>query len=76
MHEAQREREREREGGRKENPEQAHTVSTEGLKLTNCEIMTGAQIKNWTLSQLSHPGAPLYFSVCVTMTWFEECSFL
>ena len=29
-----------------------------GLKLTKCEIMTLAEIKNWMLNQLSHPGAP------------------
>ena len=29
-----------------------------GLKLTNREIMTWAEIKSWPLNQLSHPGAP------------------
>ena len=29
-----------------------------GLKLTNCEIMTGAKIKTQTLNQLSPPGGP------------------
>ena len=50
--EGQKERER-------ENPRQG-PVSTKpnvGLYLRNCEIMTWATIKSWTLNQLSHPGA-------------------
>ena len=32
-----------------------------GLKLTNHEIMTWAEIKSQTLNQLSHPGIPISF---------------
>ena len=47
----------ERECG--ENPKQApHTVSI-GLRLTNHEIMTCAEIKSQRLNQLNHPGAPI-----------------
>ena len=28
------------------------------LELTNCETMTWAETKSWTLNQLSHPDAP------------------
>ena len=38
-----------------------HIVRAEpdaGLDLMNYEIMTWAEIKSWTLNQLSHPGAP------------------
>ena len=48
--------EREREGER-----ESQAVSTEldeGLDLTNCEIMTWAEIENRVLNQLSHPGTP------------------
>ena len=31
----------------------------EGLRLTNCEIMTSAEMKSLTLNQGSHPGAPV-----------------
>ena len=37
-------------------------VSTEpdaGLELTNCEIMTWAEIKSQTPDRLSHPGTPI-----------------
>ena len=30
-----------------------------GLELMNCEIMTQAEIMNWLLNQLNHPGTPL-----------------
>ena len=33
-----------------------------GLELTNYEIMTWAEIKSWTLNQLSHPSTPRTFS--------------
>ena len=49
------------ERGRERIPGRLHTVSTEtdvGLKLTNRDIMTWAEIKSWTLNRLSHPGAP------------------
>ena len=42
-------------------PSRSHAVRTEpdmGLKLTNREIMIGAEIKSRTLNRLSHPGAP------------------
>ena len=57
-----------REGGRKrererERPTQAGFVlgaePDAGLYLTNHEIMTRATIKSRTLSQLSHPDAPI-----------------
>ena len=51
-----------RERGRGENPKQAPHVSAEpslGPELTNCEIMTRAEIKSRTLKRLNHPGAPL-----------------
>lgn len=54
--EGQRERERERI------PSRLRTASIEpgsGLELTNCEILTWAAIKSWTLNQLSHPDTPL-----------------
>ena len=64
-----REREREREGGsgggegeRGRLGNRFHTVSTEsseGLQLTNCEIMTRAEVKSWMFNQLSHPGVPI-----------------
>ena len=44
-----------------ENLKQLRVVSTEpnmGLKLTNREIMTQAEIKSQTINQLSPPGAP------------------
>ena len=52
----------ERERRRDRIPGRLHTVSMDpdvGLKLTNCEIMTRAEIKSRTLNQPSHPGAPL-----------------
>ena len=48
------------ERGRERIPSRLHTVSAEpgtGLELTNCEVMTSAEIKNWMLNQLSYPGA-------------------
>ena len=60
-------RERERGGaekGRERIPSRLCTVSTEpteGLDLTNVENMTCAQIKSWTLNQLSYPGAPNFY---------------
>ena len=53
--EGQRERERKRISSR------LCTVSTEpdvGLELTNCKIMTSAEIKSQMLNWLTHPGAP------------------
>ena len=53
------------ERGRERIPGRLHTVSTEphtGLKLTNCEIMTWAEIKSQILNRLSHPGPPILFS--------------
>ena len=42
--------------------------SNMGLKLTNLEIMTWAEIKSQMLNQLSHPDAPLnFFNVCLFM---------
>ena len=32
-----------------------------GLELTNCEVMTRAEIKSQTLNRRSHPGAPTDF---------------
>ena len=43
-------------------PSRLSAVSAEpdtGLDPTNCEIMTLAKIKSWTLSWLSHPGASI-----------------
>ena len=57
-----RERERERERERRRIPSRLCAVSVEpneGLDLTNCEIVTSAEIKSWTLNQLSHPGTPI-----------------
>ena len=51
----------EREGERI--PSRPRSVSREpnaGLKLTNCEIMTWAEIKSQMLNWLSHPGAPTF----------------
>ena len=51
----------EREGEKTRIPRKLHKTGVEphaGLKLMNCEIMTWAEIKSWTLNQLSHPGAP------------------
>ena len=49
------------EGGTKREgkriPTRLPTFSTEP-ELTNCEIMTGAQIKSWMLNRLSDPGTP------------------
>ena len=53
-------------GGGERTPSRLHTVSTEpdaGLNLTNCEIMTRAEIKSWTLNRLSHPGSLTCLSV-------------
>ena len=61
------ERDRERASGggaesrRERIPSRLSLVRTKpdaGLKLMNQEIMTWAEIKSQTLSQLSHPGAP------------------
>ena len=44
-------------------PSRLHAVSVEpdvGLDFMNCEIMTWAEIKIWTLNWLSHPGALLW----------------
>ena len=49
------------ERGRERIPSRLHTFSAEpdaGLKLTNHEIMTRAEIKSKMLIQLSHPGVP------------------
>ena len=56
--ERQRDRETEREGQRERIPSRLCTVSVASnveLELTNCEIMTWAEIKSQTLNQLSHP---------------------
>ena len=48
--------------GRETIPSTVSTARTEtdvGLKLMNHEIVTGAEVKSWTLNQLSHPDAPL-----------------
>ena len=50
-----RESERERERG---NPDVKPDV---GLNLTNCEIMTRAEIKRWTLTRLSHPKKLIFY---------------
>ena len=53
------ERGRGREKGRERVPSRLHAVNKEpdvGLKHTNCEITTWAEIKSQTLNQLSHPG--------------------
>ena len=53
---------RDRERGRQRIPSGIRAVSAEpgvGLKLMNCEIMTGAKIKSQLLNQLSPPGAPV-----------------
>ena len=55
---------RAREGQERENPKQVPLVSNEpdaGLKPTNREIVTRAEIKRRMLKQLSHPGAPKDF---------------
>ena len=52
-----------RERGRERSPVRLHTVSPEpnmALDLTNHEIMTWAETKNWMLNRLSHPGVPWY----------------
>ena len=52
---------REREGI----PSRLCTVIPEpdsGLEPTNCEIMTCAETKRWTLDRLGPPGAPRFFS--------------
>ena len=58
------EREHTGKGQRERIPSRLHTVSTEpvvGLNLTNCKIMTQAEIKIQMFNQLSHPGAPKSF---------------
>ena len=48
-------------GEREGIPSRLPTVSTEpdvGLDLTNCEIMTRAEIKSQMLNRLSHPDTP------------------
>ena len=50
-----------RERGRERIPSKLWAVSTQpdaGLKPKKHEIMTRAEIKSWTLNQLSHPGTP------------------
>ena len=45
-------------------PSRLRTISAgpdSGLELPNLEIMTWAEIKNWTLNRLSDPGAPSFF---------------
>ena len=69
--ERERERESEPEWGRGETererekiPSRLYTVSTQpdtGLELTNCEMVTLANIRSRSLNQLSHPGAPTFF---------------
>ena len=65
------EREREKNEQRERVPSRLHVVSTEpdvGLHPRNCEIMTLAKTKSWTLNLLSHPGAPKsYFK------WIQNC---
>ena len=59
-----------RKRGRKRIPSRLHTVSTEpdmGLKLTNCEIMTWAEIKSRTLNWLSYPGGPIFKSIFLSL---------
>ena len=48
-----------RERGEERGESQAGTINAEpnvGLDPTNREIMTGAEIKSYTLNRLSHPG--------------------
>ena len=47
-----------------------------GLDPTNCENMTRAEIKSWTLNQQSHPGAPyeVLFLVCLQWSIFSNFS--
>ena len=69
--ERERERERDAERGRERIPSRLCTVSTQpegGLELTDCEIMTRAKIKSWTLNRLSHPGAPVLTYRLVPLT--------
>ena len=47
--------------GRERIPSRCQAVRAEpaaGLDLTNCEIMTWAEMKSRTLNQMSHPGTP------------------
>ena len=57
-------------------PSRLCSVSTEldeGLDLTNCKLMTWAEIKSQSLNQLSHTGAPALLSLFVspTMAFFS-----
>ena len=50
-------------GGERESqagPGAGSTEPNNGLKSTNCEIMTWAEIKSWVLNWLIHPGTPEY----------------
>ena len=58
----QREGERKRERERERHPSRLRNASAEtlaGLELTNHEIMTSAETKSQTLTQLSHPATPI-----------------
>ena len=62
--------------GRKRIPSKLPTVGTEpdvGLQLMNLEIMTQAEIKSWTLNQLSYPGAleNCYFQAFILSQYLE-----
>ena len=57
-------REREKEEQRERIPSRLSTVRTE-LDLTNHKITIWAEIKSWTLNQLSHPGAPVCPSLII-----------
>ena len=37
----------------------ASTEPDVGLELTNCEMVTWAEVKSQMFNQLSHPGAPV-----------------
>ena len=55
-----------RKRGRDRIPSRLCTISSEphaGLYPTNCEIMTWAKIKSWTLNWLSHPATPQVFYI-------------
>ena len=46
-------------------PSRLHSAGPDaGLELTDCEIVTWAEIKNQTLNQLCHPGTPRVFCFC------------
>ena len=71
-----------KEGGKGRIPSSLRTASAEpnvGLNLLNREIVTCAEIKSWTLNQLSHPGAHVYNSFKVTVNfwvWFYWLCFI